>query len=340
MPSDASIAVHIVTWNSISHIPFCLDALQKQTLPIPNVLIVDNASVDGTVQWIEEHFPHYHLLRNTRNLGYCRAHNQALRITKSEFVLLLNPDVILEPDWIARGLHFLTTHPEYGAFGGKILRHTYTTDDLKEVVKSGIIDSTGLQVFRNRHTIDRGSGEEDNAQFNQAEQVFGFSGACVLYRRSAIESIGWKDEYLDNDLFAYKDDLDVSWRLQRMGWCAWYDPHARAYHYRQIKGASTTSDRLIAKNHRSRTRFNSYYSYRNHWLVLLKNEQWQTFWRDLPWIAVYEIKKLIFLTMTGKPSVAALASAWKLWPKMRQKSLMLSHHAERPALEIRRWFLK
>lgn len=333
------IAIHLVTWNSMTHLAHCLDAVAQQLTPEMTVMIVDNASIDGTVAWIEEHYPHVHLLRNTRNLGYCQAHNQALRLTASDYVLMLNPDVQLGPDWLAQGLSYLDQHPAAGAFGGKLRRFTYTDDELKEVVHSSIIDSTGLQVNRSRHTVDRGSGQADDGQFDQAQTVFGFSGACVLYRRAALESVRFRDEYLDQDLFAYKDDLDLSWRLQRQGWEAWYEPRAVAHHHRTVQGTSRTSDRLIAKNHRSRGRFNSYYSYRNHWLVLMKNETWSTIWRDGLWIGAYELKKFLFLTVTGAPSVTGLLHAWRRWPLMRRKGAVLNRQAKRSALEVRRWFL-
>ncbi len=339
MTPRPTLAIHLVTWNSMTHIAACLDAIARQFTSEMTVMIVDNASIDGTVAWIEEHYPHFHLLRNTRNLGYCRSHNQALRLSTSEYVLVLNPDVVLGPAWLERGLEFLGAHPDYGAWGGKLRRFSYSPDELKEMVVSRIIDSAGLKVCRNRHAFDRGTGEEDNGQLDRAEEVFGFSGACVLYRRAALESIRWRDEYFDNDLFAYKDDVDVSWRLQRLGWRAWYDPAAVGYHYRTVKGSSQTSDLLLAKNHRSRERFNSYYSYRNHWLMLFKNERWSTLWRDLPWIGIYELKKFIFLTLTGRPSLLALWAAIRIWPTMRQKAAVMERQAKRSPLDARRWFI-
>ncbi len=323
----------------MTHIAACLDAVAKQLTPEMQVMIVDNASIDGTVPWIAEHYPQFHLLRNTRNWHYCRSHNQALRLTSSEFVLVLNPDVILGDNWIQRGLEFLKHDATASSFGGKTLRFSYTIDDMKDVVPSDIIDSCGLLVRRNRHTTDRGSGETDHGQYDTAGKVFGFSGACVMYRRSALESVTYLDEVFDNDIFAYKDDLDLSWRLQRMGWNAWYDPRAVARHYRGIKGVSATSDRLIAKNHRSRTRLNSYYSYRNHYLVLMKNERWSTLWRDMLWMKVYEVKKFVFLTFTRQPSINAILDAIRLWPKMRRKAKVINHQAKRSALEVRRWFI-
>lgn len=135
------------------------------------------------------------------------------------------------------------------------------------------------------------------------------------------------------------DDIDVAWRLQRMGWSARYDGTAVAYHHRTIRGQSAISDKLIALNYRSRSRFNSYYSYRNHWLLLSKNETWSTVWRDLPWMAWYELKKFIYLFFTRLGSLRGLFDAMKLRSTMRAKAAVIAKQAKRPALEVRRWFL-
>lgn len=338
MPDQSRVAVHIVTWNSLTHISACLEAVTQQRFQPLNVMVVDNGSVDGTVKWMEEHYPQLHLLRNTRNLGFCRAHNQAIRLTAAEYILVLNPDVILEKDWVQRGVSFLDQHPEFGSFGGKLRRFTYSPDELKEVVTSDIVDSAGLRVFRSRHTIDRGSGESDHGQFDQAQEVFGHSGACCLFRRAALETVRWHDQYFDEDFFAYKDDLDLAWRLQRLGWKSWYDPKAVAFHHRHIQGQSAVSDILIARNHSSRDRFNSYYSYRNHWLTLLKNERWSTLWRDGLWMMWYEGKKFFYLLFSHPSSLRGLTSAWRLWPLMARKARLLDHHAKIIPNQVRQTF--
>ncbi|MBI2984525.1 MAG: glycosyltransferase family 2 protein [Candidatus Kerfeldbacteria bacterium] len=333
------VTVQIVTWNSLTHLPSCLAAIMQQRGPARQLMIVDNASVDNTVHWLEEHFPHLNLLRNTRNLGFCRAHNQALRLSKSPYVLILNPDVILQPDWLERGINYLEGHPPAGSFGGKLLRYHYSADELKEVVPSGIIDSTGLHCFRNRQVSDRGSGQADRGQYDQAGEVFGISGACLLLRRSALESIRWHDEYLDEDFFAYKDDVDLAWRLQRLGWSSWYDPQAVAYHYRTVRGLDTIRNVALSKNYRSRHQMISFYSYRNHWLLLAKHERRSTWWLDGPWISWYELRKFAFLLLTQPRTLQAIGSVIRLWPRIRRKARLLEHHARRSPLAIRSWFV-
>lgn len=333
------VAVHLVSWNSLQHLPASLNGMVTQTYSAIDPLIIDNASVDGTQAWLQEHYPHIHVLRNTRNVGFARGHNQGILLTKAKYVLMLNPDVIMASDWIARGVQYLEAHPEAGSYGGKLRRFDYSPDELREVRFSGIIDSTGLVGNRARHFVDRGSGEDDRGQYNHPGPVFGFSGALVLYRRSALESVRYRDEFIDDDFFAYKDDIDLAWRMQRMGWQAWYDPEALAHHHRTIKGQSLASDRLIAKNHRSRSLQNSYLSFRNHWLLLIKNENYNTWLRDGLFIVWYEIKKILFLALRRPAALRAAPDIFRIASKMRKKAKVLDHTAKVSALEVRKWFI-
>lgn len=332
------VSIHIVAWNGMTHLPSCLQSVMAQTYQPMTTMIVDNGSADTTVAWLASEYPQVHLLRNPRNLGFCRGHNQALRITESPYVLCLNQDVVLTPDWISRAVAILENRPDVGAVGGKVLRYSYSDEELKSVVTSGIIDSAGLQIFRSRHVIDRGSGQDDTGQYDAAEAVFGLNGACVLYRRKALESIRWRDEYFDEDFFAYKDDVDIARRLLRMNWVSWYDGSLVAYHHRTIRGQSKTGNINIAKNFLRRDRINATFSYRNHWLVAMKHETFRSLWPDLPWVLWYELRKAVFLLVTKPATLAGGFSAWRLWPTMKTKAKLLSHVAPQSATVIRQWW--
>lgn len=323
----------------MTHLPSCLQSVMAQTYSPVTTMIVDNGSADTTVRWLASEYPQVHLLRNSRNLGFCRGHNQALRITNSPYVLCLNQDIVLTPNWIAAAVDMIEQRPDVGAVGGKLLRYSYSDEELKSVVRSGIIDSAGLQIFRSRHVLDRGSGEQDTSQYDRAEPVFGLNGACVLYRRSALESIRWRDEYLDEDFFAYKDDIDVARRLLRMNWVNWFDGQLVAYHHRSIRGQSTTGNLNIAKNFRRRDGFNARYSYRNHWLVAMKHESFRSVWPDLPWIIWYEVRKAGFLLLTRPTALLGGFSALRLRKKMQVKAKLLNHMAKQPSETIRRWWI-
>lgn len=323
----------------MTHLPNCLLSIMQQTHRPVTTMIVDNGSADSTVQWLASEYPQVHLLRNSRNLGFCRGHNQAIRITESPYVLCLNQDMVLSPDWLSKAVAILASRSEIGSVGGKLLRYSYSDEELKSVVTSGIIDSAGLKIFRTRHVIDRGSGEDDTGQYDRAESVFGLSGACVLFRREALESIRWRDEYFDEDFFAYKDDIDVARRLLRLGWINWYDPQLVAYHHRSIRGQSDTGNLGIARNFRRREKINATYSYRNHWLVAFKHETWKSLWPDLPWIIWYEIRKAGYLLLTRPSTLQGFFSALRLRPTIKAKAKLLTHVAKQPATDIRRWWI-
>jgi len=329
-----NVTIQIVTWNSVRHLRACFAALEAQTYKQFSIMVVDNASMDGTVMWLREHVPHIPIVQNTRNLGYSRAHNQAILLTKSQYVLVLNPDVILEPTWLQETVTFLETHKEYGSAGGKSLRFTYSPDELKEVQKSGIIDSAGLVVRRSRYCTDRGAGQSDAGQFSVDENVFGLSGSCALYRRSALESVRFGDEYFDDTFFAYKEDVDLAWRLQHHGWKSRFLRLAVAYHHREIQGVASSQDVAIAKNHRRRTTYMTYLSLRNHWLMLRKNEHRDTFWPDAYRIVWHEGKKIGWILLTRPQALRAVIDALRLFRLMAKKAKQNDERGSVPAREI------
>jgi GT2 family glycosyltransferase len=336
---NSRVTVQIVTWNSLTHVPSCLESLDQQTFQPLRILMIDNGSIDRTVPWLEEHYPQINLLRNTRNTGFSHAHNQGFRITRSDYVVVLNPDVVIAPDWIERGVAWLDAHPQDGTYGGKIRRYEYSGEELKSVVKSDILDTCGLRVSRSRHAVDRGSGQLDRGQFDQAEPVFGHSGACVLYRLSALESIRYQDEFFDEDFFAYKDDVDAAWRLQRAGWTSWYDPGSLAWHHRGIAGRDGSGNLAIAQNHKRRQRWANRLSYRNHWMMLIKNETWTSVWRDLPWIVWYELRKFGWLLISQPSSLSVIPDILRLSKKMKRKAKLIQRTQRVSPLLIRQWFL-
>ena len=334
-PDKPQVSIHIVAWNGMTHLQSCLQSIMNQTYQSISVMVVDNGSVDGTVPWLASEYPQVHMLRNTRNLGFCHGHNQAIRITDSPYVLCLNQDIVLTPDWVTKAVAILQAQPGIGSVGGKLLRYSYSDEELKSVVPSGIIDSAGLRVYRSRHTVDRGSGEQDSGQFDRAEPVFGLSGACTLFRRQALESIRFRDEYFDEDFFAYKDDIDIAWRLLRLDWVNWYEGTMVGYHHRSIQGQSKNSNKQIVKNFQRRAIFNAAYSYRNHWLLFMKNESSISLRPDLPWILWYEFRKIVFLLATRPAALGGVYRAMRLRSTMKAKAVLLNHVAKQTAGAIR-----
>lgn len=348
--SRVKISIQIVTWNSLKFLPDCLESIFQQTFKDFLVLIIDNASTDGTIEFVEKNYPKVRIIKNSKNLGFARAHNQGIITTQSDYILVMNPDVILEPDFLEKLIEVAEEDKRIGSLGGKLLKIKSGDQEIAERIKTNIIDSTGLKIFKSRRVIDRGEGEIDKGQYNQPEEVFGISGACVLYRRQALEdvlvprikadisvnprndqrkSMFTEGEYFDQDFFCYKEDIDLAWRLQLRGWKAIYLPEAKAYHFRSV----SISERF------NKSPLVNFFSYRNHLWMLLKNDYFSNFLRHLWFIFWYQLSKELYLLFT-QPDVLFKGSLafWQGFSKMYKKRKYIIKRAKIKAEEMRKWF--
>ncbi|MBI4435722.1 glycosyltransferase family 2 protein [Candidatus Uhrbacteria bacterium] len=345
------MSIHIVTWNSMRFLPDLLKTIMGQTYRDFNVLVIDNASTDGVEAFVREHHPEIGFIRNARNLGFSAAHNQGIRYAiehwpsaelNDRFILLTNPDVLLTPTFLEELMSAVHVHPEVGSFGGKLLRafgENLGDEVFKEIVRSDRIDSVGLNPHRNRTVTDRGAGELDKGQYEEQEKVFGISGALALYRASALEQVRFGEEILDHDFFAYKEDVDLAWRLQHLGWDALYVPRAVAYHYRGMYGPEKAGIWKQLRNHREKSSLRNFFSTRNHWLMLLKNYKAVNFLLSFPWVLTYEIGRLGYVLVFERSGWKATREAIALAPRMWRKRRATMKLAKRPARDVRKWFV-
>ena len=223
------VSVTIVTYNSGRFIKRCLDSVLDQKYPQMEIIVIDNASDDGTIDLLEPFEDRCRIVYNEENIGFAAAQNQAIRLSRGGWVLTLNPDVLLLPDFIQALVRAGQIDPRAGTICGKLLTMTSGFDFPAEPV----VDSTGIYFTPNLRHLDRGSLEKDNGHYRQYEYVFGATAAAALYRREMIEDIAVDGEFFDNDFFAYREDADVAWRAQLMGWRCVYAPYARGYHVRK-----------------------------------------------------------------------------------------------------------
>ncbi|USN53900.1 MAG: glycosyltransferase family 2 protein [Candidatus Nomurabacteria bacterium] len=336
-PETPELSIHIVTWNSGIFIQHCLESLKKQSYQNFRVLIIDNNSTDDTLAILSANYPQIQVIKNRTNLGFAKAHNQGIHFSSSPFVLVLNPDIIATSTFLETLMHGIQSKPKCGSIGGKTLRFAFAEGDLKQVDMSDRIDSVGLQGLRSRRVVDRGEGQRDRGQFDAPTPVFGISGSAVVYRRQALEDVRYQDEYFDEEFFAYKEDVDMAWRLQRLGWEAWCIPQALAYHHRSARGDSESTRQVVAE-HRHRAKVINALSYRNHLLMLAKNESIASFLLSAPWILSYELKKFIYLLFFQPSVLRQSIAALKLMPLMRKKKKALMHKARVSQQSLRKWF--
>lgn len=230
MSRDRSrIAVVVINWNSGNYLADCLPSVLSQTLPPFEIVVIDNASSDESpaagrqaleasgcaasfrLEWV----------MNPRNEGFSRAANQGIAATTGDWVLVLNPDVVLAPSFLDEAWGALSARPEAGSLAGKVLRFDHRT-----------IDTAGQFVRADGRVCERGYNEIDRGQYERPGEVFSVCGAVAFYRRKMLDDVAGGGEYFDEDFFAFYEDADLGWRAQRRGWRCWYQPTAVAYHAR------------------------------------------------------------------------------------------------------------
>ena len=327
------VSLVILNYNGQKLIKTCLESVNKLDFKDKEVIFLDNVSTDDSVKFVLENFPNVRVVVNNKNSGYAGGANKALEISRGEFVMVLNPDIVFEPNYLNVLVKRLNEDAKIGAIIGKLRKYDFAKHE-----KTHLIDSAGLLMFKNRRCVDRGQGEEDRGQYNNAEEVFGITGAAPLYRRSALEDIKIFGEAFDSDFFMYKEDVDVSWRLKLAGWKCFYEPAALAYHGRGTGVLSRDSSLKVAANRGALSRFQRFYSYKNERLMRVKNELFSHALRDLPHILWKEFLMGGWILLREQ---FLFKSAWHLikqLPRTLKKRKEIMKKLRVTAKEVRRWF--
>src|SRR5215471_6789789 len=257
MPEKNIVSVTIVTYNSGRFIKRCLESVLAQKYPYLEIIIIDNNSTDGTIDILENFENRCRVVYNEENIGFAAAQNQAIALSNGDWVLTLNPDVLLLPNFIQALVEAGQISPKIGTVCGKLLAMTATFD----IPARPLVDSTGIYFNPMLRHLDRGSQEIDNGHYLKHEFVFGATAAAALYRRKMIESISFDGEFFDADFFVYREDADVAWRAQLMGWSCIYAPLARGYHVRNV----------LPGNRRALPPAINMHSVKNRFLMRIKN---------------------------------------------------------------------
>lgn len=217
-PFEPTISVVIVTFNRRELLGRCLDSIQSQEVVPFEVIVVDNASTDDTLKFVEENYPKIKILYNSTNLGFCGGNNQGIRAASAPLVALLNNDAEADPNWLGELMAGFDNRGDVAMVASKILQFE---DPSK-------IDKVGHLIYWDGQNRGRGMGELDQGQYDQAEEVLWPDGCAAAYRRDAVLAVGAFDE----DFFAYADDADLGFRLRLAGYKAVYAPKAKVLHRR------------------------------------------------------------------------------------------------------------
>lgn len=280
--------------------------------------------------------PRVRLLELEHEAGFTRAINQGIDATTGEVVFFANSDLLVAVDYLDSIVRFFDGHPGAACASGKILR--WQREDTGDV-----IDTAGHVIGRNRRVVDRGENEKDVGQFEQEGEVFGVSGAALVARRTALESIKVQGEYLDESFSMYKDDVDLCWRFRLFGWDCWYVPSATARHGRTSHGLAGTAYRSglreYHENEREKPRHVRMNSMKNQWLTLVKNDDLANVARDLPHILGREALVLGYnLVFAPRDTAIAMRRFLGALPSALDKRREIKARQTTSPSEIRRWF--
>lgn len=241
-PQLSLFSVIIPNWNGKRFLQTCLDALAQQVYPNIEVIIVDNASHDGSQVFIRENYPHVNLIELPENRGFTGACNAGMQAARGEYISLLNNDTEVDRNWASAVVAAFEHHTEIGSVASKMLLFE----------KRDHIHTTGDFFTLDGRAGNRGVWELDEGQYNKDEYVFSACGGSSVYRREMLDQIG----LLDDDFFFSGEDVDLGWRAQLAGWRCLYTPAAIVYHHLSATGGGVTA---------------SYYDGRNLIFILVKN---------------------------------------------------------------------
>ena len=277
-------SIIIVTYNSERHIRYCLDSIFKQNFSNYEIILINNAPSDNTARIIDEYKHRVQIKNNDDNMGFSAAINTGIMMSKGEYALTLNPDVVLKNNFLSeinRNIDKLDKN--IGMMGVKILKAN----------SDGVIDSTGLVLSRFFRFFDRGSGEKDKGQYDKDIDILGPCAAAAIYKRDMLEEVRIGSEYFDKDFFYLIEDFDIALRARKRGWKGLYLPKAVCYHERNGSGMAY--------------KCRQYYAFRNRYFLIMKNVEIKPYF--IFYFVIYDIPRFIFLFFTNSRTLSAIINA-------------------------------
>lgn len=347
--SKLSINLIVYSAKESVYIPFLFESLKKQTFQDWEMLVIDNGSDGNVLQLVEDNLKAlnkpYRILKQGSNIGFASGHNVGYKETTAPYVLLQNPDMYLMPDALEKMVGFLDQHQDVSTVSTRLMRWDF---EAKQFTSD--IDAIGIKLLRNRRAVEwltrqRWAKDSENKEVREMYEkkiveVFGVSGALAMYRKSAIDNLLLSGKNMfDPTYHSYKEDLDLAYRLRNAGYTSYVLLDAVAYHDRTGAGPKTLGDFAAAKNKKHQSPYVRFHSYKNHLRTLYKNEYWQNFLLDSPFILWFELKKFVFLLVT---SPAVLFKSW--WEiiknfKYTREAKKTVHNSRKMYWKgLRRWF--
>jgi GT2 family glycosyltransferase len=313
------VSIIVVSRNDAADLPVSLASALAQTGVTTETLLVDNASTDASREVPARLGGAIRVLALPENVGFAGAMNAGIDASSGRYVLALNPDCRLEPDFCAVLAERLDRADarDVGSASGRVLRATGPG-----LARGDVLDTTGIYFTPNGRHFDRDGGELAAGRRLAEDEIVGPSGAAGFYRRAALESARISTGYFDADFFLYREDADLAWRLRRLGWRSLYVPRAIASHRR----------RNLPERRRSMTALANMHSVKNRFLLRINNQTGRDALRSLVPTLARDIVVLGACLTVERSSLPAFSWLWRnrrrLFEKRREIAELVrtTHH--------------
>ena len=287
------VSIIILNYNAGDLLFDCIESILNSNYSNYEIILVDNASKDRSHIQCKQKFPTINLISNSENLGYCEGNNVGIRLAKGKFIIVLNPDTIVDPNWISELLN------SYEKFGDGLYQPKFLT-----TTDHSILMSTGNMIQLFGFGFSRGKGEPDNSNFENNEIIGYASGTCLFSSSKIFQKLNMFDPFL----FAYHDDLDLGWRAALIGIPSYYVPKSIVYH--PPEGFSFKW-----------SPFKFYLLEKNRMYCLLTHYSKKTLFKLFPSLVFVEIAILFFYLKKGmlKFKLKAIWDILKNWKHIQAK---------------------
>lgn len=305
-----SVSLVVVTWNGLHVLRDCVGALALQSHP-HELVVVDNGSSDGTLEWLRHNAPHAHVVPLQHNLGFAAGNNAGLRAATGELLVLLNNDTIAAPDFVAQLTAPFERDKQLAAAAGVLLfAH-----------RPELVASAGISVGRDGLHRDLWMLRPVAELPEQTTPVFGASGGAACYRRTALEDVGLLDERYGS----YLEDADLAWRLRLAGWDCVSVPLARARH---VYSATASHGSPFKQRLQARNRVRVLVRCLPAWL-------WEKHW---PAITRYDLLAMAYAVLRRQPAlIAGRLEAMRDMPALLGQRRRLAKRKRVPGASLERW---
>ncbi len=322
--TSRSVTVLILNYNGRKYLKQCLDSLFTTDYPKFKMIVIDNGSIDGSVEFVRLNYPNVQVIKHNRNYGYACAYNRVIDAVQSEYIALVNNDILVNPSW----LRDLMSHVDNDDIAAMTPKMKFFHDRTRINAAGGECDLYGVGW-------NKGNGEVDIGQYNTVQEVFYGNGGALLIKKSVWREVGPFDERY----FIYGEDLDWCWRARLKGYRIIYVPSAEVFH--NWRGSGTPMVYLLEK----------------HWVsTVLKNYSLKTLIQLMPkYLAIRALKAIWLIVhadsrekLTGFKAIfwnlSNLRESWKKRVQIQMSRTVtdgeIQKHMFKGSFELSMWLKK